>query len=121
MNGEAGSAGPLRDLCALEEIEDGEARGFVVELAGQPREMLVVRKGSRAWGYRNLCPHIGAALDWAPDQFMDPNGEHIMCAMHGALFRAEDGLCIAGPCTGDRLVPMPVRVEAGRVLLEPTD
>jgi nitrite reductase/ring-hydroxylating ferredoxin subunit len=107
-----------RDLCGLEEIADGEARGFVVERAGQPQEMLVVRKGLQVWGYRNLCPHIGAALDWAPDQFMDPNGEHIMCAMHGALFRAEEGVCVAGPCTGDRLTPLPVRIEAGRVVLE---
>ena len=34
---------------------------------------------------------------------------------HGALFRLEDGVCVAGPCAGERLKPWPVAVIDGVV------
>jgi nitrite reductase/ring-hydroxylating ferredoxin subunit len=38
-----------------------------------------------------------------------------MCSTHGALFRVEDGVCLAGPCQGDRLEPYPIVVRDGVV------
>ncbi|MEE8263379.1 MAG: Rieske (2Fe-2S) protein, partial [Gammaproteobacteria bacterium] len=40
---------------------------------------------------------------WVPDQFLDETGNLLQCATHGALFRIEDGFCVAGPCTGASL------------------
>ncbi len=34
---------------------------------------------------------------------------------HGALFRIDDGRCLAGPCQGDRLEPFPIAVRDGVV------
>lgn len=105
-------------LCPADAIPDGEARGFTLKDAvDRPVDVLVVRDGERLYGYLNSCPHAGTPLDWVPDRFMAPDGEHLACATHGALFRVVDGRCVAGPCTGDRLTPVPVRVEAGRVVL----
>lgn len=105
-------------LCPAEAIPDGEARGFTLgDAEGRPLDVLVARDGDRFHGYLNSCPHAGTPLDWVPDRFMAPDGEHLACATHGALFRVADGHCVAGPCAGDRLTPAPVRVEAGRVLL----
>jgi nitrite reductase/ring-hydroxylating ferredoxin subunit len=39
-----------------------------------------------------------------------------LCSSHGALFRIVDGVCIAGPCAGQRLWPWPVKVEDDQVL-----
>jgi nitrite reductase/ring-hydroxylating ferredoxin subunit len=61
----------------------------------------------------NRCPHVGTPLDWAPDEFMDRAGRHLMCSTHGALFEVEDGRCVAGPCQGDRLEPFPIAVREG--------
>jgi nitrite reductase/ring-hydroxylating ferredoxin subunit len=55
----------------------------------------------------NRCPHVGTPLDWAENEFLDREGRHIVCATHGALFRIDDGRCVAGPCQGDRLEPFP--------------
>ena len=52
-----------------------------------------------------------------PDRFVDAAGEHLICATHGALFRFEDGVCIAGPCAGDALEPLEAQVEAGAIRL----
>jgi nitrite reductase/ring-hydroxylating ferredoxin subunit len=38
-----------------------------------------------------------------------------MCAAHGAIFEIETGICVAGPCPGARLRPLPVRLSSGLV------
>jgi nitrite reductase/ring-hydroxylating ferredoxin subunit len=110
------TAGTL--LCRLDEIEDGEARGFELDEGATRRAVFVVRDGDAVYGYENSCPHLGTPLEFLPDDFMSEDGHHIVCATHGALFQIHDGYCIAGPCAGDNLRPVPVRVDgAGRVVL----
>jgi nitrite reductase/ring-hydroxylating ferredoxin subunit len=108
-------------LCRLEEIEDGEGRGFSLGEGTEAVDIVVVREGERVYGYVNSCPHTGTPLDWTPDQFMSEDGGHILCATHGALFRIENGHCLAGPCMGDSLTAAPVALDgAGRVVLRRT-
>ena len=50
--------------------------------------------------FENYCPHQGGPL-WIP-----PVGEDaatLVCKAHGATFRPGDGLCLSGPCAGQRL------------------
>jgi naringenin degradation protein FdeD len=84
-------------------------------------EMLVVRQGGLVFGYLNTCPHTGGPLDWVPGQFLDPAREYIQCATHAALFRITDGVCVYGPCAGDRLRSVPTTIEDGEVVLFMTD
>lgn len=108
-------------LCRLDEIADGTARGFAVGAGAARRELLVARQGERAYAYLNACPHVGTPLDWVPDRFMCPEGRHLQCATHGARFRVEDGICVAGPCVGARLTAVPVRLLAGAIHLAEPD
>lgn len=106
------SAGHCR-LCRPSEIPEATGRGF--SLAGGPSgaiELLAVRAGDRCLVYLNHCPHRGLNLDWVPGQFLDPDGAYIQCANHDALFRIDDGLCVAGPCAGGRLTPVPATIDA---------
>ena len=68
--------------------------------------------------YENACPHTGGPLDWVPDRFLAPGKDMILCATHGALFRIEDGYCLAGPCAGERLTPLPVHIVGGTVAVD---
>ncbi|MGH0037514.1 MAG: Rieske (2Fe-2S) protein [Myxococcota bacterium] len=110
-------------VCRVDAIPDGEARGFQVPAwaettagdAGRPLRVLIWRRGDRLRAYRNRCPHRGTPLDWVQDHFMDREGQHLVCATHGALFRPDDGHCVRGPCAGDRLDPVPVEVRGGDV------
>ena len=107
-----------RPLCRLDEIEDGEGRGFTLGEGVDALEVVVVREGDRIYGYVNSCPHTGTPLEWVENEFMSEDGGHIMCHTHGALFQIEDGHCIAGPCIGDTLQPLAVEVDgAGQVIL----
>jgi nitrite reductase/ring-hydroxylating ferredoxin subunit len=115
------SASPCGRLCRLDDLEDPGSRGFPVLYAGGVLDILVVRRGGHVYGYHNTCPHTGGPLDWVPDQFLDLAREYIQCATHGALFRIADGVCVYGPCAGDRLRPVPMAVEDGEVVLLVTD
>ena len=100
-----------KPLCRLIDIEDGEAKGITLGSGAEPLELLVVREGEAAYCYVNSCPHVGTPLEFNPDDFMSPDGGFLMCHTHGALFRIEDGHCVAGPCAGDRLTALPIRIE----------
>jgi nitrite reductase/ring-hydroxylating ferredoxin subunit len=67
--------------------------------------------------YLNRCPHRGTPLNWVPNRFLTDDREHAICATHGALFRIDDGRCIAGPCAGDSLVPVRVEVDGDIVVI----
>ena len=84
-----------------------------------PLRLFVVRKDGILAAYRNRCPHTGAPLEWLPDQFLDLDNSFIQCAIHGALFRPEDGYCLRGPCVGQSLEPLALEVVDGRIRLRP--
>jgi len=102
-----------RVLCALDDLADPGSKGFAVGA----REIFVVRRGAAVHGYENSCPHTGSPLDWMPDQFLNLDGDLIQCSTHHALFRIEDGACVAGPCTGRGLQPVGVAVIEGQVVV----
>ena len=51
------------------------------------------------------------------NKFLTPDRNLILCASHGALFARDNGLCIAGPCPGQSLTPVPIEVLGEYVLL----
>ena len=77
---------------------------------------LVVRRGAAVNGFVDRCPHAGFPLALTPDRYLTREGDLILCSTHGALFRLDDGACVAGPCPGKGLAPWPVRLEDGAVV-----
>jgi len=106
-----------RVVCRLSELDGGGARGFTIGGAAWPLRGLVVRVGDRVYGYLNSCPHAGHPLDLRPQQFLTPDGTLILCSSHGALFEKASGYCVAGPCAGRSLSPVPLQVRCGFVML----
>jgi len=82
------------------------------------KEIFAVMHNKQYYVYENSCPHTGGPLDWMPDQFLDVEKDHIQCSTHHALFRIEDGYCVAGPCSGQMLKQVTVKEVDGRVMLE---
>jgi nitrite reductase/ring-hydroxylating ferredoxin subunit len=103
-------------LGPLEDIPDGQARNFVIQLRAGRFHGFVVRRGENVVGYVDRCPHMQMPLAKTLDEYLSPSGELIACTWHGALFRVEDGLCVGGPCTGQRLTSWPVTVRARHIL-----
>jgi nitrite reductase/ring-hydroxylating ferredoxin subunit len=107
-----------RVICPLQDLADPGARGFTRGSGDWPLRGFVVRRGDTVRAYVNHCPHAGFPLDVQPDRFLAAQAPLIECAMHGALFEIESGLCVSGPCAGRALHAVPVRVHLGYVLLE---
>jgi nitrite reductase/ring-hydroxylating ferredoxin subunit len=103
-------------LCHIDDIHDNQSKGFVID----GRHAFAVKKYNNIHLYLNSCPHLGVQLEMVPDQFLDSSHSLIMCAMHGALFRIDDGLCISGPCLDQALTSIPFKIENQHILVDPT-
>jgi nitrite reductase/ring-hydroxylating ferredoxin subunit len=104
---------PGETLCRITDLSDPGSREFRIATARGPRFMFVVRKGDTVNAYMNWCPHYGATMDWKLDTFLTHDKTAILCALHGAEFVIESGECTLGPCEGERLIRVEVRVEGG--------
>ena len=60
---------------------------------------------------------MGTPLETFPDKFLNQTGELLLCSTHGARFRITDGFCVEGPCKGQTLNSLAVRIEDGFVVL----
>ncbi len=101
-------------LCHIDEIGEGAAKGFEVD--GKP--IFAVRKDGCLRVYYDYCPHLGTPLEWEDDRFLDADGALIQCSTHGALFRIEDGYCLAGPCRGRSLRRLSHQTDNGYLLVD---
>jgi len=97
-------------ICHLSDIPEGSARGFGVADNDKKQELIVVRWKGEVRAFRNSCPHTGVNLEWMPDKFFNYDNTFLQCSTHGALFRPEDGYCIAGPCANQSLEQIPITV-----------
>jgi len=106
-----------RVLCSLADLELTGSHGFAVGEGDWPLRGFVVKTATGIAAYVNYCPHAGHPLNMRPNRYLTADGALILCNSHGALFTRDTGLCIAGPCQGQALTPVPTEVIAGYVLL----
>jgi nitrite reductase/ring-hydroxylating ferredoxin subunit len=104
-------------VAPLARLEDPGTQGFAWD--GWEHWGFVVRVGDEVAAFRNVCPHAGHPLHYAPDAFLTADGALLICASHGALFERLTGACIAGPCAGRALQRLAARVRAGMVEVAP--
>ncbi|MBY0345360.1 MAG: Rieske (2Fe-2S) protein [Neisseriaceae bacterium] len=90
-------------LCASSQLHNG-GQGWRFVWHGQPA--FAVRHQNQVYAYVNRCRHIPIELDWNEGIFFDAEGVNLMCATHGALYETASGVCVAGPCRGQRLQPI---------------
>lgn len=88
-------------LCHLSDLDADHGIKEFPELGS--KGIFLIRLGHQVFAYHNSCPHTGIELNWQPGQFLDYDGFNLQCAVHGALFRIENGYCFSGPCKGQSL------------------
>ena len=101
----------MQAICRIDDIDDESAREFQVG----DQAVMVVKYEGRLHAYLNWCPHLGIELNFMPDQFMDEDRRFLTCVNHGALFEPESGHCLAGPCSGDKLISVPLEVRGEEI------
>ncbi|MGD0679108.1 MAG: Rieske 2Fe-2S domain-containing protein [Polyangiaceae bacterium] len=110
-------------LCSVDDVPNRTAKPIALKGLNAKGEietcpLVIVRWDDQFYGYINACPHTPTALDArAPGQFFNQERSHLMCDRHGALFEVDTGLCLDGPCVGEGLPPLSIKVIDGSICL----
>jgi nitrite reductase/ring-hydroxylating ferredoxin subunit len=106
------STGSRVHLCALDDLEDGGVRQFLVG----DRELAVVRLGDSVYALGDRCSHQDVSLSGGE---VDEDTMTLECPKHGSGFSLETGEALALPAT--RPVPVyDVVIEDGEVSVSVT-
>jgi nitrite reductase/ring-hydroxylating ferredoxin subunit len=106
-----------RVIAAVGDLPPGEVKKFWLICQNYRVDGFLVNDQGRFHAYVNRCRHMPTPLDFVRDQFLSDDGRHLMCYTHGALYDFSTGVCVSGPCKGESLYRLPVRVERGEVLV----
>lgn len=104
-------------ICSLENLSDPGSYGFSLNSGGKQVDGFIVRRDGEFFAYRNSCPHTGSPLDWVEHQFLDIEGALIQCAVHDARFLIDTGECVFGPCPGESLESLSIKIDENYVYL----
>ena len=105
-------------ICDLDSLTELSSQEFIVQSATVEKEGFLFNYNQQCYAYENSCPHTGVNLNWQKGQFFSLDGRFLECCMHGALFEPDTGLCVRGPCQGQKLKPINIIIEAGSVYIE---
>jgi nitrite reductase/ring-hydroxylating ferredoxin subunit len=97
-------------LCHIDDLPDGDSRGFDPHASGRDT-VLLVRQGRSLHGWRNSCPHHGTPMAWRKDAYLNAARDRIVCSAHGAQFEIHTGRCTLGPCLGQALTPVLLSID----------
>ena len=95
--------------------ESGAGVRFEVSYGGETAPAFAVRCGGRVYGYLNRCAHVAMELDWRAGEFFDAAGRDLICSTHGAVYAADSGRCLGGPCHGSPLVRLALEERDGAI------
>ncbi|MCK0165243.1 Rieske 2Fe-2S domain-containing protein [Marinobacter sp. S6332] len=113
---------PWQPVCDSAELQPGQFVEFTLAQVETSTPMstdtlpltgFVFLDGGTPRAYLNRCPHMGVELNWKPGCFMDVDNLFLQCSTHGALFKPQNGECIAGPCQGDALTELDLQETEG--------
>jgi len=98
-------------LCSWQGLADGEPTMLELDTGGGPAKpfrLLLLRSGTRVTAFVNRCAHFGVPLAARQAQLIFKQHTSITCNVHYARYRWADGLCEAGECEGESLMPVPL-------------
>ncbi len=108
---------PGAGSCAVSAPLPGQTAKFRLERRGKVVEGFIINVGGSHRAYVNRCPHAGTPLDLWPNEFLTEDGQHLICATHGAIFEPRSGVCVEGPCPGAALEPLVVEGQRPRLVV----
>jgi len=111
--------GPRRQFLAVLGDVPAGGLGFTYPSGPFPAGGILVRTASGVRAWRNQCRHLAVPLDHDdPGTFTTGDRRHLVCGKHGALYRPDDGVCVAGPCRGAQLRSLQIVLEGDGIYLD---
>jgi nitrite reductase/ring-hydroxylating ferredoxin subunit len=106
-----------RVVAKVEELQPGAVKKFWLICQKYRLDGFLVNHRGNYYAYVNRCRHMPTPLDFVRDEFISEDGRFLRCYTHGALYEFSTGLCVDGPCKGESLYRLPVRIDGGEVLV----
>lgn len=113
MNAARPASGAL--IARLDDLPETGARAFDFRAGEALFSLILARRGAEVFAYENRCPHADYPLERPDGRVVMHERRFIVCTMHGASFELETGACAGGPCNGEGLTAIAVRVDGGDV------
>jgi|SRR5215510_11680731 len=106
-----------RVIAQVDELAPGSVKKFWLICQKYRLDGFLINDCGRYHAYVNRCRHMPTPLDFVRDEFISEDGQFLRCYTHGALYEFSTGLCVDGPCKGESLYRLPVRIDGGEVLV----
>ncbi len=106
-----------RALCSLADLGATGAKEIVLTKDGARYPVFVIKDDAGVRAFENICPHVRLPLNAAEDVFFDVTRTILVCVNHGAHFDPVTGVCLRGPCKGERLRAFPVTLDGDAVVM----
>jgi len=98
-------------ICAISDLPASGARLFWFGPAdGKRFGIIVLREGDEIRAYVNRCAHFGVPLSQTDEHLIVKPGKSLVCNVHYARYRWQDGSCEFGDCDGENLIPLPLSI-----------
>jgi nitrite reductase/ring-hydroxylating ferredoxin subunit len=114
---QAESRGGGRVIAKVGELAPGTVKKFWLICRKYRLDAFLINDRGNFHAYVNRCRHMPTPLDFVRDEFLSDDGRFLRCYTHGALYEFSTGLCIDGPCKGQALYRLPVRIDRDEVLV----
>ena len=105
--------------CNRDALPDGHATLWELDTGGgpgQPFKLLLLRNGEDVTAFVNRCAHFGVPLAARQSQLIFSPRTSITCNVHYTRYRWADGVCDAGECVGESLIPVPLQMSESGAL-----
>jgi nitrite reductase/ring-hydroxylating ferredoxin subunit len=106
-----------RVIARVDELAPGSVKKFWLICQKYRLDGFLINDQGNFHAYVNRCRHMPTPLDFVRDDFLSDDGRFLRCYTHGALYEFGTGLCVDGPCKGESLYRLPVRVDRDEVLV----
>ncbi len=98
----------------IDQFDDNASTSLIAEF----RQLLLVKRKGELFVYENNCPHTRETLDPMGGSIASDDALLITCQRHAAEFLSHTGECVAGPCQGEFLTPVPFTLSNGDIYLD---
>ncbi|HRE16088.1 MAG TPA: Rieske 2Fe-2S domain-containing protein [Rhodocyclaceae bacterium] len=105
-------------ICTINDLPASGGRLFWFGPADDKRfGLIVVRDGDDIHAYVNRCAHFGVPLSQTDEHLILKPGKSLVCNVHYARYRWQDGTCESGDCDGENLIPLPLTIAGHQLLI----
>jgi nitrite reductase/ring-hydroxylating ferredoxin subunit len=111
-----------KPLAKVTDVPNGKSLKIYFQRSGKMVEGFLACYQGKIVAYENECRHLPVSLDYGLGRFFTRDGKFFICQTHSALYDPLTGLCTDGPCVGEKLRPIRIRVAGGKIwLAEPPE